>query len=221
MVTDAHLIAGSQAEPERFAELFDRHHDRIAAYLRRRLPRAEADDLAAETFLKAFEGRHGYDPGRPDAAPWLYGIATNLVRRHHRSEGRRWRAHAAQAAGELTGLRAGVGVEADARMDAAAAGPGIVRALEHLKAGDRDALLLLAWGDLAYAEIATALDIPLGTVRSRINRARRLLVAELGLPGPASVDAADGGSPAPDDAEATSARLATSSLSTADLKASE
>lgn len=48
----------------------------------RRLGRDAAEDVVAETFLVAFDRRHRYDPARPDARPWLYGIATNLIRRH-------------------------------------------------------------------------------------------------------------------------------------------
>jgi RNA polymerase sigma factor (sigma-70 family) len=64
---------------------------------------------------------------------------------------------------------------ADARADAAAAGVPLARILAKMPAGDRDVLLLFAWADMSYAEVAQALDIPVGTVRSRLNRARRQL----------------------------------------------
>lgn len=195
MADDASLITRSLRHPEAFADLFDRHYDPIAGYLRRRLEPSVAEDLAAQTFLIAFEGRAAYDRTRRDAAPWLYGIATNLLRRHHRSESRRWKAYAAHG---LTGEVPAADV--DAQLDARAAAPALAGALAKLKRGDRDALLLLAWADLGYAEIAASLDIPVGTVRSRINRARRLVTAALGeVPGSASLIAAPdrGSAPTP------------------------
>ena len=83
-LTDAELIVASGDEPELFAGLFDRHYVVIAAFLRRRLDRSLADELAAETFLRAFDGRGGYDPGWGDARPWLFGIATHLLAHHRR-----------------------------------------------------------------------------------------------------------------------------------------
>ena len=117
-----------------FAAVFDRHYEAVHRYLARRMGPDLADDLAAETFTTAFDVRCRYDTAHPDALPWLFGIATNLV-------------------------------------------------LMRLSAGERDVLLLFAWGDLRYDEIALALRIPIGTVRSRLHRARRRvreLVAESG-----------------------------------------
>ena len=80
---DAAIIERSLREPECFAELFDRYHGPIHGYAERRLTRPLADDIAAETFLIAFRRRDTYDLSRPDARPWLYGIASNLISRHH------------------------------------------------------------------------------------------------------------------------------------------
>ena len=77
--SDAEIIARSLDEPDRFAEVFDRHYPRIHAYVTRRLGPVLGDDVASETFLTAFKLRSRYDAVRPDAAPWLYGIASNLV----------------------------------------------------------------------------------------------------------------------------------------------
>ncbi|MCO6007399.1 sigma-70 family RNA polymerase sigma factor [Actinoallomurus purpureus] len=89
--TDAEVIEVSLREPERFAVLYDRHHPTIHRYIARRLGRDEADDLMAETFLIAFRQRDRYDLTCANARPWLYGIATHLVGRHHRAENRFWR----------------------------------------------------------------------------------------------------------------------------------
>jgi RNA polymerase sigma-70 factor (ECF subfamily) len=159
-------------EPRAFAPLFDRHYDAIASFLRRRMACAVADEVAAETFLQAFDGRARYDLARADARPWLYGIATNLLRRHRRAEERRLRAYARAAVpgGQEAGLDA-----VDARLDAGAAAPVLATALASLGPGERNVLLLYAWADLSYEGIADALAIPVGTVRSRLHRARGIV----------------------------------------------
>lgn len=141
----------------------------IAAFLRRRVEHSLADELASETFVQAFGARGRYDPGRADARPWLYGIAANLLRGHRRSEERRLRAYARAAA---SGADATAFDGVDERLDAAAAGAALATALATLGPGERDTLLLHAWADLTYEQIAEALAIPVGTVRSRLYRAR-------------------------------------------------
>src|SRR3954471_17330354 len=137
--TDAAAIKESLEEPGSFAVVFDRHHDAIWRYLCRRAGAAIADELAGETFLRAFAGRTGYDLARGDAGPWLYGIATNLLRRHARTELRRLRAYARAAEPESVDdgfERADARLDAVARLSAAAA-------LERLSAADREPLLAL------------------------------------------------------------------------------
>ena len=154
--------------PQAFAAIFDRHFDPVFAYLQRRVGRETAEELSAETFLVAFDSRGRYDLSRPDARPWLFGIATNLLRRHRRQEVRELRAYARSAADPL--LDAFEGIEE--RLDASAECRRLVEGLAALSAEERDALLLAAWADLSYTEIAEALEVPVGTVRSRISRAR-------------------------------------------------
>src|ERR671936_2918855 len=86
---DAQTIAASLEDAARFELIFDRHFVATNRYLYRRAGREIADDLAAETFAQAFDHRHGYDPAREDARPWLFGIASNLMRHHRRAERRR------------------------------------------------------------------------------------------------------------------------------------
>ena len=90
--TDAAIIERSLTQPEAFATIFDRYSDDIHRYVARRLGAEIADDLMSETFIIAFRRRNRYDVSHPAARPWLYGIATNLVGNHRRSEARRWRA---------------------------------------------------------------------------------------------------------------------------------
>jgi len=171
-VSDAKVIARSLDEPPVFATLFDRHYDSVHRYLARRVGWDIADDLTAETFTTAFDVRRRYDLGRPDARPWLFGIATHLVSHHRRSEGRRLHAYARldPPIDDDGGLQG-----SEARLDAAQIAPVVAAALTRLAGRDRDVLLLFAWADLHYEEIAVALGIPVGTVRSRLHRARQQL----------------------------------------------
>lgn len=170
--SDAQLIVGSIAEPRQFAVVFDRHYERIRAYLSRRIDSSLAEELASETFVRAFAARAAYDAQHPVALPWLYGIATNLVRRHVRSEERRRRAFA-RAAGSADRDQGSDGLVE--RVDASRQGPALAAALERLSPVDRDALLLLALTELDYEGIGVAMGVPVGTIRSRLHRARREL----------------------------------------------
>ncbi len=171
-LTDAEVIERSWSEPGRFALLFERHFPAIHAYLLRRVGRDLADDIAAEAFLHAFASRHRYDLARNDARPWLFSIAVNLLRGHYRAERRQLRAFARTGVDPLEdgGLPA-----AEARADAGREGARIAGALASLGHAEREVLLLVAWADLTYRQISEALDIPLGTVQSRISRARAKL----------------------------------------------
>jgi RNA polymerase sigma factor (sigma-70 family) len=166
--TDSDAISASLAVPAEFAVVFDRHVEAIHAYLQRRVGRDLADEISSQTFLAAFDGRSRYDLSRPDSRPWLFGIATNLLRRHQRSEVRALRAYARSAADPILDPFEGV----EDRIDASNRRRDLVEALSELPGEERDALLLYAWADLSYAEIAEALEVPVGTVRSRLSRAR-------------------------------------------------
>jgi RNA polymerase sigma factor (sigma-70 family) len=157
--TDAEAIAASLSEPRAFVVVFDRHFDAIHRYLRRRVGSQIADELASETFAQAFEHRQRFD-GRRDARPWLYGIAHNLLRHHYRGEERALRAYARSRPALHTS-------EPPDLPDSE-----LAELLADLSPGERDVLLLVAWAELEYAEVAEALGIPVGTVRSRLNRAR-------------------------------------------------
>src|SRR5580692_7904242 len=180
---DATVIELSRHEPEQFTVLFRRHAPHIQRYVIRRLGADAADDIVAETFLLAFRQRDRYDLARTDARPWLYGIATNLIGRHHRAETRLYRALARTGADPVT---ASFTDRSDDRVTAGAASRRLAAALAALPAAYRDTLLLVAWGDLSYEETADALGIPTGTVRSRLNRARAVLRRKLGDLNPAS-----------------------------------
>jgi RNA polymerase sigma-70 factor (ECF subfamily) len=177
--SDAALIAASLDQPGRFGPLFDRHATVLHRYLVRRIGPDDADALVGEVFRIAFEKRHTYDPTRPLARPWLYGIATNLVAKHRRREARRYYAMA-----RLAAQRVPVPELADRVSDAVDAADRwhrVAAAVTELPEPERDALILHVWEGLSYEEVAAALDIPVGTVRSRLNRARGRL-RELAAP---------------------------------------
>lgn len=166
--TDAELVASSMREPEAFTRLFERHWEALFRFCQSRAGSA-GEDIAAETFRVAFDRRRRYDGRYTDARPWLFGIATNLLRDHFRSARREERKLARSATLDMPG-------HSDAELnelERQLLGPQLSEALQGLPAADRDALLLLAWADLDYEQIAQALDVPLGTVRSRIHRARQ------------------------------------------------
>lgn len=172
---DGEIIARSREQRAAFVELYDRHERVVFRYAARRLGPSHADDIASETFLVAFARRDDFDGGA-DARPWLLGIATRLMQQYARQEARAWR-------GMLASDLARVDVDhfdaVDARLDAKGLARRLGKALARLPAGDRDALLLHTFGELDYAGIAEALSIPIGTVRSRLNRARRKLRAAI------------------------------------------
>jgi RNA polymerase sigma-70 factor (ECF subfamily) len=176
---DASGQHGWRDSTERFADLFDTYHSEIYRYVASRLSAAQADDLAAETFLVAFRGRARFTGPDEHVRAWLYGIATNLIRRHRRDEQRWYR-----ALGRAGAAVNRPGDDHDDRVVARLAAYGVQRdltdALRSLRSGDRDVLLLVALAGLNYAEVAQALGIPPGTVGSRLNRARAAVRAALG-----------------------------------------
>ncbi len=171
--SDTALIASSEADAASFGVVFDRHVDKIYAYVVRRVGITLAEELTAETFAKAFEQRARFVPIHDSAGPWLYGIATNVVHKAWRAERRQLAAYR-KTAGSRAITPDDFG-DVDDRVDAERAAAGLIAALATLEPGDRDALLLFVWEELSYEQIGAALQIPTGTVASRINRARRQL----------------------------------------------
>lgn len=174
MSRDSGVIERSLREPAVFGELFHRYAASLHRYVARRAGNSIADDVTSETFLIAFERRTRFDLARDDARPWLFGIATNLIHRHRVAEARTLRL-LERAAAEPQHVHAH---SAEDVVDAHLEVKKLTRRLRRMPAADRDCLLLFAWADFTYAQIAESLDIPVGTVRSRINRARRILRTE-------------------------------------------
>jgi len=169
-VDDAELIARSVAEGHWFELVFDRHYGRIHRFCVARAGPDAADDLASETFVVAFRRRDAYDISHTDAAPWLYGIALNVLRAFHRRElahgrlvNRARLASASPSDGQLPYDRSGA----------------LSTALRGLSEQDRDLIVLFAWAGLTYEQLGECLGLPVGTVRSRLSRTRERLRRQL------------------------------------------
>ncbi len=167
-------LCGDDLQPI-FQSLFDRHARDVYRYLASRAGPDVADDLVSDTFLIALQRRASYDPARAGVRAWLFGIATNLLRQHAKAENRYLRMVAHDHGTQVThGHADRVADRVDAQVEVQA----LAAALADLAPGHRDVLLLTSWAELDASEIGAVLDIPAGTVRSRLHRARRLLRAQ-------------------------------------------
>jgi RNA polymerase sigma-70 factor (ECF subfamily) len=166
--SDVEAIGRSLAEPEAFGLIYDRHAATLLRFLGRRVGAKVAEGLLGELFRIAFERRKTFDASRTSALPWLYGIGSNLLLKHRRGEARRLRANARIVAG----LEAADRRSSAAALDARVLFPRVASAIEALPDDERETLLLFAWEELSYQSVAEALELPIGTVRSRLNRAR-------------------------------------------------
>lgn len=166
-LSDAQVLEASRADPGIFRVIFERHHGAVYRFAARRVGRDMAGDVAADTFVRALSGRHRYNTDHDNALPWLYGIASNVIGDHLRKRRRRARF--------LFPFRRGWDPtwESDDRLVASSLRDELKGALAELAETDRDTFLLYALEGLSYAEIAEALDIPVGTVGSRVFRVRR------------------------------------------------
>ncbi|WP_093168669.1 RNA polymerase sigma factor [Sinosporangium album] len=176
-IRDSDLVQESLTRPEAFAELFDQYAGMLYRYVSKRIGPDTAEDIVGETFLIAFSRRSRYDQTYGDARPWLFGITTKLISRHYRAEAARYRA---LLRSPVEPFMENPAERVVAEVAAQAVRPALAGALAALPRRDRDVLLLIAWGDLTYEETARSLGIPVGTVRSRLNRARRTLRKALG-----------------------------------------
>ena len=169
MRSDAELLRQSVGDSDAFAELYRRHRGAVTRYVARRLGAEMCEDVAAEVFIRAFGGRAGYAPERDSALPWLLGIANHVIGDHRRVEARRFAA-LSRAVGDRRSVPA---------PEIRAVAADVVDELRRLPKHERDTLLLVVWGELPYEEAASGLGVPVGTVRSRIARARARLARAL------------------------------------------
>lgn len=176
---DADVVAASVAQPERFSVVFDRYHRVVWGFLARMAGTEAADDLAGEVFVAAFAHRDRYDPTSGSVRAWLYGIAANLQRSRWRSDARRART-LERVAGHWSATESPI----EAAEDVLAGRQQLERvtdAMSLLSEPHREVLVLFVWEELTYDEIASALSVEVGTVRSRLARARIDLRSLVGL----------------------------------------
>jgi len=168
--TDAELIRRSLEDPEGFREVFERHYEAVRRFAQRLVGREAGEEIAAQTFLVAFQRRATYDAGYRSARSWLFGIAFNVARHHVRSE----RSQHDLLARVPREREATDPIETET-LDAARLAPILRKALSVLQPEQRIPFVLVALGELTYQETADVLAIPVGSVRSRIHRARATL----------------------------------------------
>jgi RNA polymerase sigma factor (sigma-70 family) len=153
---------------DEFAARYDEHHLAVYRFAARRLGPETAEDVVAEAFTIAWARITSFDPERGEFVSWLFGIVTNVIARHHRQETRQWRAFA------KVGVHTSDTFDEELanRIDADVRWPQVAGLLADMTGRDRDVLLLHVWQEMTYQQVADTLDIPVGTVRSRIARAR-------------------------------------------------
>jgi RNA polymerase sigma factor (sigma-70 family) len=166
--------AAMTGEADAFGELFERHHGLIYNFCFRRTGSwSTAEDLMAVVFLEAWRTRRGMQLHEGSLLPWLYAIATNVTRHQHRSTGRH-QAALARVASRVTNIPDHADEIID-RMNDEQRMRQVLGAFTRLPQRERDVLELAAFASLDYAQIAAALGIPVGTVRSRLSRGRSRL----------------------------------------------
>jgi RNA polymerase sigma factor (sigma-70 family) len=165
--------ASPTRDADRFDHLYRTHADQIFRYcLRRTGDPAVADDIRSAVFYEAWRRRREVDLSTREALPWLYGVAANVIRNHVRSSRRR---RAAFRRVPRPPEEADVSELIADRLDATEQARGAIEMVNQLPAGERHVVLLCLVDDLSYEEAARALGLPIGTVRSRLSRARARL----------------------------------------------
>jgi RNA polymerase sigma-70 factor (ECF subfamily) len=160
-------------EPDAFGELFDECAQGIYGLaLKLTGSRADAEEVVSLTFLEAWRHRDRIDPGEGPVVPWLFGIAVNVTRNIARTARRHDAAmNRLPPPAEVPDFTE----ETAERIDATADLRRIRDALKTLRRSEREVIALCVWSELDYAEAAKALGVPVGTVKSRLSRARQKL----------------------------------------------
>ena len=180
---EACMTALAGGSSRAFRVLFERYSDNVYnSAFRRTASRSAAEDIAETVFLELWRQRRRVVACGGSIRPWLLGVAANQSRRWWRDQTRKARA-IERLAGREPGLVPGgsAGGSADpadlvaARVDDERRMAGVLAALEALPQAEQDVLTLRAWEELGYVEIAVALGLRVGTVKSRLSRARARL----------------------------------------------
>lgn len=170
--SDSEIVRRSLTSPSEFGELFARHGDAIFRFAATRVGPERAEDVTAETFMRAFDIRGRYRLDATSARPWLYGITVKVLHKNREAE-RSWYERAARLRSADTATEAPQENVADiaiSAVDAAAVRPVLEEALHHLSERERDVLLLHAVAGMTHFEIADLLNVRPGTAKSLLSR---------------------------------------------------
>ena len=163
-------------DPEAMGEIYDRYADRIYNLcFRRTASWSLAEDAMAATFLEVWRVRARVETYDGDLLPWLCGVAVNVCRNSLRGQRRQT---ALRAKLHVVESGASEGDHADAvagRIDDERRMAELIVAVRELSERDRQILMLVAWDGLTYEQAGQVLGVPVGTVRSRLSRARARL----------------------------------------------
>lgn len=175
--TDDELWQRSQSgDHEAFGDLYERHARAVLAFcLRRTADEQLAEDLTSMVFLETWRQRGGRRLTTPSARAFLLGVATNVLHQHWRTRRRHAAAIARVRSSTSTAAQSHHEADTIAHLDAVRRIRAVRDALQDLPRRELDVLTLVAWGELSYEETAAALGVPVGTVRSRLSRARARL----------------------------------------------
>lgn len=176
--SDAQIIAASCAEPQLFGLIFRRHFRAIYGFLNHRLDPSLAEEAASEVFEIALTSRAKFVAQHDTALPWLYGIATNVVAKKHRSAERQTRAYTKQA-NHSVAPEVGVSTGSINRVHAHSTASKLKPFLSSLSARDQSILHLFVYNELEPGEIAAELKMPSAAVRSRLHRLRKQLRSKI------------------------------------------
>lgn len=172
-LTDESLAFATQrGDSQALAELIARHHGPLIGYLYRMCggDRALAEDLTQEALLRVLRGIDRYAYPRP-FKPWLYRIATNLARDHFKRADTRL----TESLGEDNNDRSTTAPSIEGQLIAAADRDAVIAAVMALPETHRAVIVMRYYQAMPHAEIATALGIPIGTVKSRLHNAHKRL----------------------------------------------
>jgi RNA polymerase sigma factor (sigma-70 family) len=166
-------------DPDAFGTLFDEHARAVYSYAFQRTgSRPDAEEVVSLTFLEAWRRRDRIEPDGGSLKPWLLGISVNVLRNLRRAQ-RRHRDALARLPDPAP--MPDFSDEVAGRLDDAAQLATVLAALTQLRRGQREVVTLCVWAGLDYAAAAEALGVPVGTVRSRLARARQELRRRAGL----------------------------------------
>lgn len=182
--TDERLLAAhARGDPQAMDRLLSRHREKLRRFLawRTEADAADVEDLVQEVCLQALRSSGGFE-GRSRFRTWLYGVAENVGRTWIRGRVRQRRV-LVDAGGEemeqVAETEPHRGPDALTILETAETHRHVRVAVDRLAPEQRQVLLLVDWEELSYAEIGTVLDIPVGTVKSRVHHARLNLARTL------------------------------------------